>query len=1191
MYPNKSVNTKNYDMKNNYHQTTSRGIIATILFLVLIQFNGWSQTKVIGYLPSSWGDVNSIDYTKLTHINIAFANPDNAGNLSVPAGMTTAIQKAHANNVKAIISLGGAGAPAAAWSSLLQDGNRSAFIQKISSYVTNYQLDGVDIDLEGDRIDGNYEKFIVDLSAAIKPKNKTLTFAIATWQGNQITDRALALFDWVNVMSYDYTGPWTANSPGQHSPYSGAVNELNYWISTRKVAKEKVILGVPFYGYQFNNGTVNAYVFGDIVKMYPGSENVDEWNTGAGMLYYNGIPTIKKKTTLAKTTAGGIMIWQLFGDATGSKSLLSAIDQIMKSGGNNAPAVSITSPVNNASFTAGSSITINANASDSDGGVSSVQFLYNGTPIATDATSPYSATWTPTAAGTYSLTAKATDNSGAVTTSSTVTITVNAVVAQGPYGGTARPIPGKIEAEQYDLGGQGVAYNDLTTANEGGAFRTDAVDVEACSDAGTGYNIGYVRAGEWLEYTVNVTAGTYTLDVRVAAMSAGNTFHFELDGKNISGPITVPNTGGWQNWHTVTVTTTALAAGNNKVLRVYMDGTDFNLNHFTFTPVVTNKAPSVSIASPSNNASFTVGSTITINANASDSDGSVSSVQFLYNGTPIATDATSPYSATWTPTAAGTYSLTAKATDNSGAVTTSSTVTITVNAVVAQTPYGGSARPIPGKIEAEHYDLGGQGIAYNDLTSTNEGGSFRNDAVDVEACSDAGTGYNVGYVRAGEWLEYTVNVNAGTYKLDVRVAAMSAGNTFHLELDGLNISGPITVPNTGAWQNWQTVTVTTTSLTAGNNKVLRVYMDGTDFNLNYFTFSPVTTNKAPTVSIASPANNSTFNSPASITFSANATDSDGTVTKVEYFNGSQSIGSSSASPYNVAWNNVAAGTYTITAKATDNSNAVTSSSAITINVKTVVSNQPPAVSISSPANNASFNAPASITFSANATDVDGTITKVEYFNGSQSIGSSSNAGYNVTWNNVAAGTYIITAKATDNSNAVTTSSSITITVNTISTNACSGIAQYVENGGYIAGSKVQNAGSSYECKPYPYSGWCNGAAWAYAPGTGSYWTDAWTLVGSCSPSTPSMSTSPAQVSPNPAVSNSNLTFSLPQAGMTSVILYDGMGNIVQQVYNGYMDAGAHQLTIDFSKVPSGYYYCKIISGGFSETTTIMKAAY
>ncbi len=186
-------------------------------------------------------------------------------------------------------------------------------------------------------------------------------------------------------------------------------------------------------------------------------------------------------------------------------------------------------------------------------------------------------------------------------------------------------------------------------------------------------------------------------------------------------------------------------------------------------------------------------------------------------------------------------------------------------------------------------------------------------------------------------------------------------------------------------------------------------------------------NEAPTVSITAPTNNAIYIAPASITFTANAEDADGTISKVEYYNGATLLGTvTSGSTYSYSWKNVAAGTYTITAKAYDNLNAVTTSSAITVKV---TANQLPTVNITAPINNASYIAPASITFTSNAADVDGTISKVEYYNGAALLGTvTTGSTYSYSWTNVATGMYIITAKAYDNLNAVTTSSAITVKV-------------------------------------------------------------------------------------------------------------------------------------------------------------------
>lgn len=140
-------------------------------------------------------------------------------------------------------------------------------------------------------------------------------------------------------------------------------------------------------------------------------------------------------------------------------------------------------------------------------------------------------------------------------------------------------------------------------------------------------------------------------------------------------------------------------------------------------------------------------------------------------------------------------------------------------------------------------DQGGEGLAFHEANANgNEGlATLRNDEVDIEETQDVDGGYNVGYILNGEWLEYTVNISAtGNYDLDVRVAKDGDGGIFHLEVDGVNVSGPITVPNTGGWQSWETVTVNDISLTLGEH-VIRLAFDSDYMNLNYFQFNDVIT--------------------------------------------------------------------------------------------------------------------------------------------------------------------------------------------------------------------------------------------------------------------------------------------------------------------------------------------------------------
>jgi hypothetical protein len=142
-----------------------------------------------------------------------------------------------------------------------------------------------------------------------------------------------------------------------------------------------------------------------------------------------------------------------------------------------------------------------------------------------------------------------------------------------PYSGTAIAVPGTIELEQFDNGGDGVAYHDTTGGNSGGALRpSTGVDIESTSG---GYDIGWVAAGEWLQYSVNVaSAGSYTAQFRVASLGQGGSFHLEMNGTNVTGSLTVPNTGGWQAWQTVTATVQLNAGAQLARLVIDSDGTN-----------------------------------------------------------------------------------------------------------------------------------------------------------------------------------------------------------------------------------------------------------------------------------------------------------------------------------------------------------------------------------------------------------------------------------------------------------------------------------------------------------------------------------------------------------------------------------------------------------------------------------------
>src|SRR5262249_23420708 len=146
-------------------------------------------------------------------------------------------------------------------------------------------------------------------------------------------------------------------------------------------------------------------------------------------------------------------------------------------------------------------------------------------------------------------------------------------------------IPGNIEAEAFDQGGTDCAYHDSEPMNQGGAFRLgDAVDVESASSTPGDYDVGYIAAGEWLKYSVKVSdTGTYDPTFRVAATSkVVGAFHVEDEtGKNLTGSVTVPNTGDWMKWVDVTVPSVALDAGAH-VYKLVADADAWNVTAFRF---------------------------------------------------------------------------------------------------------------------------------------------------------------------------------------------------------------------------------------------------------------------------------------------------------------------------------------------------------------------------------------------------------------------------------------------------------------------------------------------------------------------------------------------------------------------------------------------------------------------------------
>ena len=187
-------------------------------------------------------------------------------------------------------------------------------------------------------------------------------------------------------------------------------------------------------------------------------------------------------------------------------------------------------------------------------------------------------------------------------------------------------------------------------------------------------------------------------------------------------------------------------------------------------------------------------------------------------------------------------------------------------------------------------------------------------------------------------------------------------------------------------------------------------------------------NQPPTVSLTSPADNTTVTKGSTITISATAADSDGSVDRVEFYAGSVRINTDGAAPYSFDWTPTVTGTFVITAKAYDFDGGVTTSQPVTVNVIPSPNNVPPTVTITSPANNATVSRSSGTIIRANAGDSDGTVVKVEFYVGSTLLGTDTSAPFSLFWRPTAHGTFTLTARAYDDDGAVTTSAPVTVRV-------------------------------------------------------------------------------------------------------------------------------------------------------------------
>ena len=464
---------------------------------------------------------------------------------------------------------------------------------------------------------------------------------------------------------------------------------------------------------------------------------------------------------------------------------------------------------------------------------------------------------------------------------------------------------------------------------------------------------------------------------------------------------------------------------NSAITVTFSDGYELDV---PANEMATSKDASVSGTITSDfNQAYTNGS---VNLEVTTAGSGVTKVEFFDDTTFLGEDTSAPYEMKASNLGLGMHGMYAKV----YAGTNFNVTNIVEVQVGEQVPYSGTAIAIPGIIEAGHYDKFeggvGQGISYVDVSQINEG-DFRTDEY-VDAATITNEGATIGWISAGEWLEYTIDVQtAGNYDLTFRYASgnSNGGGPFHFEVNGTKISPDISVNSTSTtdWDVFATKTVNNIELNKGK-QVLRLAFDNGELNLGKMTFSygsalsynPPVANAGENVVVVLPASTATLDGSLS-------TDVDTpTLTyNWEQVYGPSTITFSDNTVVSPSISNLEEGIYKCELTVSD---GVYSSSDEVLIIVSATGNSNPTVAITSPGNNVSFKEYTDITITASANDLDGTVALVEFYDGATKIGEDTTEPYNFIWSGASLGTHELTAKAIDNNSAEGISQIVNISI-------------------------------------------------------------------------------------------------------------------------------------------------------------------
>ncbi len=274
--------------------------------------------KVVAYLPTYSGSYSdwaqSIDFTKMTHLNLAFVSGTSSNDWSMDDGQSDAAVKAlvdaaHAKGVKVLASLGGGGGDQTVIAQYKNTGNIPTFVANLDTFVAAHNFDGVDIDIEdGANLGANYSAFVDAVVKKLRPEGKLVTAAVAQYLQDSMSDTTLHQFDFLNVMIY--------------SNYNDSVSAMTYYAQQKSVPATQVVLGAGFFGSNADDS--QEWDYSDILKADSSAWSKDSTTIDGQTVNYTGMASMKKLADYSKGY-GGIMFWELSADTTDSHSLYKVI--------------------------------------------------------------------------------------------------------------------------------------------------------------------------------------------------------------------------------------------------------------------------------------------------------------------------------------------------------------------------------------------------------------------------------------------------------------------------------------------------------------------------------------------------------------------------------------------------------------------------------------------------------------------------------------------------------------------------------------------------------------------------------------------------------------------------------------------------------------------------------------------------